>query len=161
MKAQREAMARLSMLDGAWRGEAWTLLPSGEKKTVVQTERVGPLLDGCVRAVEGRGYDADGTVAFAAFGVLSFDASAHAYSLHSYAEGSAGDFAVTPTADGFTWEIPAGPVTIRFAIAVKDGAWHEVGDRVVPGRDPVRFFEMHLERLGDTTWPAGDAIPPK
>jgi hypothetical protein len=27
----------------------------------------------------------------------------------------------------------------------KDGAWREVGDRIVPGKDSVRFFEMNLK----------------
>ena len=30
----------------------------------------------------------------------------------------------------------------------------------MPGKEPVRFFEMNLKRVGDTTWPAGGAIGP-
>jgi len=75
--------------------------------------------------------------------------------------GNAGDFALTPTPDGYVWEIPAGPMTIRYSATIRDGAWKEVGDRIVPGQDPVRFFEMNLTRIGDTDWPAGGAIPPK
>src|SRR5436853_6644452 len=30
----------------------------------------------------------------------------------------------------------------------KDGAWREVGDRIMPGKEPVRFFEMNLKRVG-------------
>jgi len=37
----------------------------------------------------------------------------------------------------------------------------EVGDRLLPGREPSRFFEMNLQRVGDTDWPAGGAIGPK
>ena len=37
----------------------------------------------------------------------------------------------------------------------------EVGDRIMPGKEPVRFFEMNLKRVGDTDWPAGGAIPMK
>ena len=46
--AQREAMKALAFLDGAWRGQTWTLLPSGEKHNLTQTERVGSFLDGSV-----------------------------------------------------------------------------------------------------------------
>ena len=161
MKAQREAMVPLASLDGMWRGEAWTLLPSGEKRTVTQTERIGPFLGGTVKVIEGRGYDADGTVRFNALGIVSYSPSALAYTLRSYAEGSVGDFVFKPSGDGFVWEIPAGPMTLRFTCVVKDGTWHEVGDRVASGQDPVRFFEMTLKRIGDTTWPAGEAVPPK
>ncbi len=159
--AQSDAMTELAVMDGVWRGPAWTLLPSGEKHTVTQTERIGTMLDGSIRVIEGRGYDAEGNVAFNAFGIISYDPAKKAYTLHSHAMGNAGDFALTPTPDGYVWEIPAGPMTIRYSATIRDGAWKEVGDRIVPGQDPVRFFEMNLTRIGDTDWPAGGAIPPK
>ena len=79
----------------------------------------------------------------------------------SYAQGYQGDFVITPTADGYTWEIPAGPMTIRYTAVVNDGKWREVGDRIMPGRAPVRFFEMNLVRVGDSDWPGAGAISPK
>ena len=159
--AQREALQRFAVLDGVWRGPAWTILPSGEKRTVTQTERIGPFLDGSVRVIEGRGYDADGKVTFNAFGTISYNLATKAYTLHSYAQGQVGDFVFTPTADGYVWEIPAGPMTIRYTAVIKDGTWKEVGDRIVPEKEPVRFFEMNLKRIGDTNWPAAGAISPK
>lgn len=159
--AQKEAMAPLAYMDGVWRGPAWTLLPSGEKHTITQTERIGPFLDGSVRVIEGRGYDNDGKVTFNAFGTISFSPGTKVYTLHSYAMGYVGDFVLTLTADGYTWEIPMGPTKTRYTAVIKDGAWKEVGDRIEPGKEPVRIFEMNLRRLGATTWPAGGAIPPK
>jgi hypothetical protein len=161
LAAQKEAMAPLAFMDGVWRGPAWTILPSGEKHTITQTERIGPFLDGSVKVIEGRGYDPDGKVTFNAFGTISYDPAKRAYTLHSYAQGYVGDFALKPTADGYVWEIPAGQMIIRYTCVVKDGSWREVGDRIMPGKDPVRFFEMNLKRVGDTTWPAGGAISPK
>jgi hypothetical protein len=155
---QREAMAPLSYMDGAWRGPAWTLLPSGEKHQITQTERIGPFLDGVVKVIEGRGHEPDGTVSFNALGVISFDPELGSYSLRSYALGMVGDFALTLTDDGYTWEIPAGPVTIRYRATVGDGKWREVGDRIMPGQDPIRFFEMDLTRVGDTDWPMGEPV---
>lgn len=160
LPAQREALAKLAFMDGTWRGSAWTLLPSGEKHTLVQTERVGPFLDGTVKVVEGRGYEADGRLAFNAFGTISFNPATQAYSMRSHAMGNAGDFKLTPTADGFTWEIPAGPMTIRYTATLKDGTWVEVGDRIVPGKDPVRIYEANLKRIGGTDWPAAGAVGP-
>ena len=161
IKAQREAMARLSMMDGVWRGQAWTILPSGEKHTITQTERIGPFLDGSVKVIEGRGYEADGKVTFNAFGIISYNSATSVYTMHSYAQGNAGDFVLTPTADGYVWEIPAGPMTIRYTAVIKGDAWREEGDRIMPGKDPVRFFEMNLKRVGDTTWPAAGAVSPR
>ena len=157
----REVMKQFAMLDGEWRGTAWTLLPSGEKHTLTQTERVGTMLDGSVRVIEGRGYEADGRVGFNAFAVISYQTDTQSFSMRTYSEGRFGDFALTPTADGFTWEIRAGPMTIRYTATIKDGAWREVGDRIAPGKDPVRFLEMDLKRIGDSTWPAAGAVPAK
>jgi hypothetical protein len=159
ISAQRAAMAPLAYMDGVWRGPAWTILASGQRHEITQTERIGPFLDGSVKVIEGRGYDPDGKVTFNAFATISFDPASRAYTLHSYAQGRSGDFVLTPTADGYVWEIPAGPMTIRYTAVVRDGAWREVGDRIMPGREPVRFFEMNLRRVGDTDWPAGGAIP--
>lgn len=161
LKAQREALAPLAFMDGVWRGPAWTILPSGEKHSITQTERIGPFLDGSVKVIEGRGYDPDGKVTFNAFGTISYNPAAKTFTLHSHAMGNVGDFALTPTVDGYIWDIPAGPMTIRYTATIKDGAWREVGDRIAPGKEPVRFFEMNLKRMGDTTWPAGGAIPAK
>ncbi len=159
--AQKEAMKPFAAMDGVWRGPAWTLLPSGEKHTITQTERIGPFLDGSVKVIEGRGYDADGRVGFNAFGTISYSPATKTYTLHSHAMGNVGDFTIKPTADGYTWEIPAGPMTIRYTAVIKDGTLKEVGDRLEPGKEPVRFFEMALTRIGDTTWPAGGAVPQK
>lgn len=161
LTAQREAMAAFAFMDGVWRGDAWTLLPSGEKHVLVQTERVGSMLGGTLRVIEGRGYEAGGTLSFNAFAVLSFDTATRRFSMRSYAMGLAGDFAIETTGDGFRWEIPAGPATIRYVAVIKDGIWTEVGDRIVPGKEPARFFEMKLARVGDTDWPAGGAIAPR
>jgi hypothetical protein len=159
--AQREALAPLAFMDGVWRGPASTTIAPGETHTVTQTERIGPFLDGSVKVIEGRGYDADGKVTFNAFGIISYNPATRAYTMHSYAMGNVGDFVLQRKPDGFVWEIPAGPITIRYTAVVKDGVWREVGDRVAPDKEPVRFFEMNLKRVGNTDWPAAGAISPK
>ena len=159
--AQKQALAKLSFMDGVWRGPAWTLLPSGDKHTITQTERIGPFLDGAVKVIEGRGYDSSGNVTFNAFGIVSFDPAKTAYSMRSYTMGHAGDFALTPSDTGFVWMIPAGPTTIRYTATVRDGKWREIGERLAEGQPTVQFFEMNLVRVGDSKWPADGVIPPK
>ena len=161
LATQRDAMVRLAYMDGVWRGPAWTILPSGDKHTFTQTERIGPFLDGSVIVIEGRGYDLDGKVTFNAFGTIFFNPATKAYTLHSHAMGNVGDFTLTLSPDGYTWDIPAGPMTIHYTAVIKDGEWREGGDRIVPGKDPVRFFEMNIKRVGDSDWPAAGAISPK
>ena len=159
MAAQREAMARLAFLDGVWRGPASSLTPQGRVE-VVQTERVGPMLNGTIRMMEGRGYAGDGSVVFNAFGFVSYDPVTRQYSLTSHAMGFGGTFPLTVTEDGFAWETPAGPGTVlRYRATIRDGAWHEIGERIVGDSPPVRIVELNLRRVGDTAWPAGDPVP--
>jgi hypothetical protein len=159
--AQREAMNRIAYMDGVWRGPAWTILPSGQRHDVTQTERIGPFLGGAVKVLEGRGYNPDGTVGFNAFGIISYQPNDKTYTLRSYALGYSGDFPLTLTPDGYVWQIPAGPMTIRYTATIRNNTWLEVGDRVAPGKDPVRFFEMNLKRVGDTKWPGDGAVSPQ
>ncbi|HET9023508.1 MAG TPA: DUF1579 domain-containing protein [Burkholderiaceae bacterium] len=159
---QRDALKALAHMNGVWRGQATTLLPGGERRTITQTERIGPFLGGSVKVIEGRGYDASGQVVFNAFGILSFDPATGTYSMRSYALGRKGDFPLKLTADGYTWEVPAGPgAIVRYTATIKDNRLHEVGDRIAGGAEPVRVFEMLLERIGDTDWPEQGAIAPR
>lgn len=159
--AQKEAMAPLDYMHGIWRGPATTVLPNGEKHSITQTERIGPFLGGTLKVIEGRGYEASGEVSFNAFGIISYDPAKKAYNFRSYAMGRSGDFPLTVKPDGYVWEIPQPTGKIIYTAVVKDNVWHEVGDRVLPDRDPVRFFEMKLQRVGDTDWPLGTPVAPK
>lgn len=161
ISAQQQAMRAFEAMNGTWRGKAWIVLPTGEKRDLIQTERIGPFLQGAVKVIEGRGYNLDGTLAFNAFAVVSYDPATQRYRMRSHAQGQVGDFTIQPTADGYTWEIPAGPVTIRYTASIKNGRLFEFGERLMPGREPVRFFEMDLQRIGDSDWPAAGAIGPR
>jgi hypothetical protein len=162
LAAQKAALDKFAWMDGTWRGPAVTNFPSGEHR-VTQTERIGPMLGGTLRVIEGKGFNPDGSVGFNAFAVISYDAGKQAYNFRSYAQGRSGDFMIRPTADGYVWEIPAGPMTIRYTASLKDGVWTEIGERVVPGSAaaPLQFFEMHLTRVGSSDWPNGGAMTPK
>ena len=161
LASQVEAMRAFAMLDGQWRGPATALQRDGSRLSFVQTERIGPFLGGSIKVIEGRGYDDDGSVRFNAFGIVSFDPATRAYTMHSHALGHVGDFAFVATDDGYRWEIPLGTATIRYVATVKDDELHEVGDRIVDGREPLRIFEMRLKRIGATDWPAAGAVGPK
>jgi len=157
--AQKDAAGKFAWMDGTWRGTAATRGPGGEHK-VTHTERGGTMLGGTLRVIEGRSFNADGSIGFNAFAVIAYDPAKRAYDFRSYALGHAGGFVITPTADGYIWEIPAGPATIRYTATFKDKVWTEIGERIVPGQPPVQFFEMHLTRVGDTSWPDGGAMTP-
>jgi hypothetical protein len=69
---QRERLAPLAWLDGIWRGSAEFPGQIGPL-TITQTERVGPMLDGTVKVIEGRGYDPDGKLVFNALTTLAWN----------------------------------------------------------------------------------------
>jgi len=156
LAAQREAMKPLAFMDGAWRGRAET---DRHPEGFTHTERVGTLLDGTVRLVEGRSYDEKGGTRFNAFAVISYDPARRAYMMHSYAMGYVGDFPLTVRPDGYSWTQPAGPgASIHYSATVSGDEWREVGERVAKGGSPHKVFEMRLRRVGRSTWPQDGAV---
>jgi hypothetical protein len=159
LAAQREAMQALAFLDGAWRGDAWAQEARG---AIVHTERVGLLLDGTVRVVEGHSYGTSGETVFNAFGIISYDPVRRTYSIRSYAMGYAADFPLTVRPDGYSWNQSMGRGgTVRYTATISGDAWREVGERIADGAAPVRTFEMRLRRIGPTEWPQSGAVPPR
>ena len=113
-----------------------------------------------MRVVEGRGYNADGTVGFNALGVISFNPATNAYIISSWAMGNNGVFPFRPTAEGYEWEIPAGPgATIRYSATITADTLREVGFMVRGSALPMQIFEMNLRRVGNSDWPGAGAIP--
>jgi len=162
LAAQREAMKPLDALNGRWRGTAWAVDRAGRRTDMIQTERVGPMLDGTIKLVEGRGYALDGELVFNAFAVIAYDPARKTYSMRTFAQGRGGEFPLTVTPDGFIWTIPAGPnAMIRYTAVIKGDSWVEYGEFIAEGRPPMKFIEMTLKRIGDTDWPAAGAVPAK
>lgn len=158
--ASRDAIARLAFMQGEWVGTASGVEPDGAAYTVTQTERIGPLLDGEIMVVEGRGYRPDGSTGFNAMGVISWNAQTSAYEFRSYTQGYSGTFPFTARDNGYVWEIPAGPGVMRYTADITATTYHEVGEFVMPGQPGRRMFEMTLTRKGDTDWPAAGAVDP-
>lgn len=157
---QREAMKTLSWMDGEWVGEATIFMGPGQSQKHPHTERIGPMLGGSIKVIEGRSAGDGGTASFNAFAVVSWDDATDRYMMRSYANGQAGDFPMEATADGFRWTTPGRGGEMRFVTTFRDGEWVELGDFVMPGRDPMRVIELRLRRRGDTGWPAANPVVP-
>jgi hypothetical protein len=50
---------------------------------------------------------------------------------------------------------------IRYTATIKGNTLSEIGERIVAGSEPMRFFEMTLQRIGETDWPAAGAVGAK
>ena len=162
IKAEQAAMHALDWTHGRWQGEAWSTTAAGRHE-IIQTERVGTLLDGTLVVIEGKSFERDGKPAtFNAFGIMSYDPARQAFAFHSYAQGRAGEFPLEVTPTGYVWTIAAGPSKIRYAATHTADTWREVGEFVRPDGAATQIFEMNLKRLGDTDWPlAGQAKAPQ
>jgi len=154
------AMDRLAFMRGVWVGPATGVNRDGSTYAVTQTERIGPLLDGDLLVIEGRGYKADGATGFNAFGVVSWNSQEQKYEFRSYAQGYSGTFPFAATDHGYVWEIPAGPGVMRYTADMTATTYHEVGEFVMDGQPSRRMFEMTLTRRGDTDWPGAGAVQP-
>ncbi|MEL6898094.1 MAG: DUF1579 family protein [Planctomycetota bacterium] len=157
----KKELQPLDKLNGVWRGKATYNVGPGQSKTLTQTERVGPMLGGIVKVVEGRGYAADGSTQFNALGVIAYNPATKQLEMRSYADGRVGDFPLVLTDDGFRWTIESGPMKIEYTAVVKDGTWTETGTRAMGNAPPIQFFQMVLKRIGDSDWPQTKPIPMK
>jgi len=157
----QQPMDALAMMQGVWSGPAHGVGYGGKAYDITQTERVGPMLDGQVLVIEGRGYEADGSVAFNALGVISWKAETNGYEFRAYNGGRAVTAPLTVDGKVASWEMPAGPnAVMRFTMDFSAGTWHETGRYIVPGAAPVTTLDMTLTRRGDTDWPAAGAVTP-
>jgi len=158
----RAAIDRLDVMDGEWAGPAWSSLPGGGRIDMTQTERVGDLLGGSIKVVEGRAYGADGATSFNAFAVISYDPRTRGYTFTTFVGGEKNEFALSVLDDGgFVWQRQAGPNgVVRFTARIKDGTWHEVGEYIAEGQPPRTIVELNLKRVGDSAWPAAGAVDP-
>lgn len=162
VSAQQEAIGKLAALDGVWRGKGWIMDRPGEvPRQLNQTVRAGSFLDGTVRLLEIRGYQADGSIGFHALNIVSYDTQTGAYAITARAGGRSGNFTFQTTADGYVWNI--GDVTsgLRYTATIKNGVWTETGEALASGRAPIKVSEWTVRRVGSTAWPEGGALAPQ
>ena len=152
-------MRGLDRLKGVWSGVANGMGPDGKPFTVRQTERVGSMLNGEVLVIEGRGYQADGTLAFNAFGTVSADPRSGVFEFRAHTKGRSGTFRMEATPNGAVWELVAGPQAIvRYTITINNDTWHEVGEYIAKDQPPRKIIELTLKRTGDTDWPSANPV---
>ncbi len=160
LAAQRERMAALDWMNGEWVGTAEIMTAPGQYRTIRHTERIGPMLDGTIKVIEGHSYEADGATAFNAFAVLSWDGENSRYVMRSYAAGRVGDFPLETTPTGWTWSTLARGGEIHYTTVHTDEGWTETGEFIAPGREPMRVITLSLHRTGDSDWPMAGAVAP-
>lgn len=157
---QKQAIKALDFLDGEWVGPAKSYTDQGPI-AMVQTERIGSLLGGTIKLIEGRGYDASGATVFNAMAVISYDPKSDKYQMRSYAQGRVTEADFEKTVDGFEWGFPAGPGRMQFKAKVQDDRWVEIGTLIMPGQPSFTTVQLDLKWKRHTAWPSGGAVEPK
>ena len=151
----------LAFMFGEWVGPASGQTPSGAFQ-IMQTERVGTMLDGDAVVIEGRGYNDTGETMFNAFAVVSQTGLDQSWEMRSYARGRAGTFPFELTDTGYVWSLPAGPNARMIYTATFEGdTWRQVGAYTPNDGEPRQTFQMTLTRVGGTDWPAGNPVSPR
>ena len=154
-----EITAPLAIFDGVWIGPARMTLPDGSVNTFEQMERIGPMLGGEIRVMEGKARGPDGATLFNAFTVFS-EAAGGGIEMRSHVWGDESSRVIALKPDGYVWRMDTPGGAITYDITVRNGVWHETGVITLASGATVPFFEMTLTRQGDSDWPrANTAFP--
>jgi hypothetical protein len=150
-----QATAALAMFDGFWSGPARMTGRDGRVTEFEQMERIGPMLGGEIRVMEGKGRTADGRAMFNAFTVFSATSDG-AIEMRSHIPGNETSRTIELKPNGYVWRMrtPAGELV--YDITIEEGVWRETGTMVLESGVRSPFFEMTLTRRKDTDWPAAN-----
>jgi hypothetical protein len=151
--AQVEAMKKLDLWVGEWKGSGWASSGLGQRQEFTIVETVRRKVGGSVLLVEGRGTKKadkkEEVVVHEALTVVSYDGKAKRYRWQSHdLRGQALDVEPKLVDGGIEWGFRSGEggVTVRFTIQFDTKRWHEVGEASTDGKTWNKILEMTLER---------------
>ena len=151
--AQVEAMKKLDLWVGEWKGSGWASSGRGQRQEFTIVETVRRKVGGSVLLIEGRGTKkadkGEEVVVHEALAVLSYDEKAKRYRWRSHdLRGQATDVEPKVLDGGIEWGFKSedSGVTVRFTIKFDKKRWHEVGEASTDGKTWHKFLEMTFER---------------
>ena len=149
--AQREAMKKLTFLEGNWSGEANMMIRGQGNQKINQTENVQFQLGGTILVIEGMGKSADESkTVHHAYAVISYDEKSEKYRFQSWLEnGLSGDYeAYFDEAGNFVWIMEnMNGGTVHYTISIDEkGQWAETGKWSNGENQAFEFFSMTLKK---------------
>jgi len=96
----------LKVFDGIWVGTAEAVAPDGTTHRFEQMERIGPMLAGEIRVMEGKARDPKGKTLHNAFTV--FSVTKDGIEMRSWTPGRAGSRIIELTKEGYNWRTSIG-----------------------------------------------------
>ncbi len=150
-KEVQSAMAKLSVMEGKWKGVGWRLNPDGSKSSSNIEESIISKLDRTVFLVEGIGSLDDGTVVHHALGFIAFNPLTKAYTMKSFLTNGLSmeaNFEVVEPNRSFNWwfkDQRGG--TIRYKVTFDKNTWKEEGEYSRDGQTWFKTLEMSLAKV--------------
>lgn len=161
LAAERAAMDQLVNYDGVYKGHWRILVPSlapGRPLSGAVGHRVGPFLAGTVKMMEGKNFSDAGEQTFHGMIVIHYDVPSKHYRLTVFANGKNFETDAVQTPTGYYFEDHNGSnAKRRINIVVTPTTWSEYVEQFDGTSAPVRIFEMTLDRVGPSDWPARTA----
>lgn len=159
--AEETAEHPLAFMFGEWVGPS-SSYTQAKVFEGTQTERVGPMQDGDIVVIEGRGYGENGAIEFYTFSAVSPTASDGGWEIRLYRDGLAGTYPFEITESGYIWSLPSSSGgRVVFTGLFEGNTWRQIGVNT-PAEGPARqTVEMILTRTADTDWPAGNPVSPQ
>ena len=151
--AQVEAVKKLDLWVGEWKGTGWVSLGRDERRDFTIVEKVQRKVGGSVLLIEGRGTKkadkGEEVVVHEALAVLSYDEKAKRYRWRAHdLRGQAINVEPKVVDGGIEWGFKSEDrgVSVRFTIKFDKKRWHEVGEASTDGKTWHKILEMTLER---------------
>lgn len=147
------AMARLKFMSGSWKGTGWMEFAPGNRQSFESTEQVDLKLDGLLLLVEGIHHvnlpgNPQGMKVHHALATITYDPGRRDYQVRATkANGEQVEARGRMTDGAFVWGFHDPRLGhLRFTIRLKDGKWHETGERSADGSTWTRYIEMNLTK---------------
>lgn len=156
---QREAMKKLEVWVGEWKGPGWFRVGANEKRDFTNHETIEWRLGGLALVVEGKGKTRNPTTGVEtdthnALGVVSYDDKTKRYRFWNYRAGEAPSEDELKLADGgFYWErrLPRG--FLKFTLKFEGDTWRETGEFSNDGKTWTPIMDMTLTRQKSVAGP--------
>jgi hypothetical protein len=146
----KAALAPLANLVGEWEGPANAMVGRGQSRTFTQHELVEWGSMGTAMIVRGTGRSTEpanaGAIEFEATAIIWVNEETGAIQMRTHRDGRSVELDVEVRPDTIIWGFAVPGGRIRYTIAFTATSWHEVGEFIRDGGQPIKTMEMRLAR---------------
>jgi hypothetical protein len=152
LTVKKEAMKKLSMMVGKWKGNGWASAQDGSRNEFNQSEVIENKLDGLALLVEGLGTNKEsGEARFNALAIITYNDVDSIYEFQSHlATGQSTEAKMYFEGEHIIWGFGTPGGKIRYTITITNNSkWNEYGEFSRDGNQWYKFIELNLEKVAD------------